>query len=126
MEEELSNAWGISSVLNYIVFVLLLIYTSIALSAYGMNFFKNPINYGGILLLFLCFIRIKKGFQTSSTPTIQRSKIRSVYMKSPKFSFPRMVIYFDSLEGKVLSRTIRIMYKKEALPVLKEMGLVEG
>ena len=124
LEEELSNAWGISSVLNYIVFALLLIYSSVAINSYGMNFFKEPVNYGEILLLFLSFIRIKKGFQSSSTPTIQRSKIRSVYLRSPKFSFPRLVIYFDSLEGKVLSRTIRIMYKKEALPVLKETGLV--
>ncbi|MGZ4056853.1 MAG: hypothetical protein ACXVPU_12410 [Bacteroidia bacterium] len=125
LEEELSNAWGISSILNYIVFVFLLLYTSMSLNSYGMNFFIRPINYGGILLLFLSLVRIKKGFQTSSTPTILRSKIRSVYLKSPKFSFPRLVIYFDGPEGKILSRTIRIMYKKEAIPVLEETGLLK-
>lgn len=124
LEDELGNAWGISSVLNYIVFALLLIYTSASLNGYGMNFFKNPINYGGILLLFLSFIRIKDGFQTSSTPTILRNKIKSVYLKSPKFSYPRLIIYFDGPEGKILKRTIRILYKKEAEPVLKEVGLV--
>jgi hypothetical protein len=125
LEEELSNAWGISSILNYIVFAFLLIYTSISLSSYGMNFFSNPINYGGIVLLFLSFIRIQKGFQTSSTPTIPRNKIKSVYLKTPMFSFPRLVIYFEGVDGKVLSRTISILYKKEAVPVLEEMGLIK-
>lgn len=126
LEEELSNAWGISSILNYILFVFLLIYTSASLNGYGMNFFKNPINYGGLILLFISFIRIKEGFQSSSTPTILRKKIRSVYLKSPRFSYPRLVIYFDGADGKILRRTIRILYKKEAEPVLKETGMVQS
>ena len=125
LEEELSNAWGISSILNYIVFAFLIIYTSFSLTNYGSDFFMHPENYGGLLLLFLSFIRIKKGFQTSSTPTITRSKIKSVYLKCPKFSFPRLVIYFEGPEGKVLKRTISILFKKEAIPVLEETGLLK-
>ena len=124
LEEELSNAWGVSSILNYIVFVLLLLYTSMSLSTYGMAFFANPVNYGGLVLLFLSLVRMKRGFQTSSTPTILRNKIRSAYLKTPKFSYPRLVIYFDGAEGKILQRTIRILYKKEAEPVLKETGVL--
>jgi hypothetical protein len=93
-EHELSDAWGIISMLNYILFAMLLIYVSVSVSAYGIIFFKNPINYGGLFLLFISFIRVKDGFNRSSTPMILRSKIKSVYLKSPKFSFPRLVIYF--------------------------------
>jgi|GEM_PF-1657798 len=125
LEDELGNAWGISSILNYIVFVLLLFYTSSSLGKYSMSFFKYPINYGGLLLLFMSLIKIKEGFQTSSSPTIPRKKVRSVYLKSPKFSYPSVAIYFDGPEGKILRRNIRVSNKKEALLILQETGLIK-
>jgi hypothetical protein len=74
--------------------------------------------------LFLSFKRIQDGFNSSRTPTISRNKIKSVYFKTPKFSYPRLVIYFEGPEGKILKRTISVLYKQEALPVLKETGLL--
>lgn len=123
LEHELGEGWGITSVLNYILFFFLFAYTAMSITYYGMNFFKEVINYGGLLLLFLSFKRIQDGFHSSSTPTISRNKIRTVYLKSPKFSFPRLVIYFEGPEGKVLRRTISILYKKEAIPVLESTGV---
>ena len=125
LENELGEEWGIVSVFNYILFILLFGYTAISIMYYGTYFFKQPVNYGALFLLFISFIRIKEGFLSSNTPTIRRSKIKSVYLKSPKFSYPRLVIYFDGPEGKILRRTIPILYKKEALPVLQEMGLMK-
>jgi hypothetical protein len=124
LEYELGEGWGIVSVLNYIVFTFLFLYIALSITNCGIDFFKHPINYGGVFLLFISFVRVKNGFITSRTPTITRSKIRSVYFKTPKFSYPRFVIYFEGPEGKVLRRTISVLYKKEALPVLKETGLV--
>jgi hypothetical protein len=125
LEDELGEEWGILSVLNYIVFAFLFFYTAIALSYYGIYFFKQPINYGALFLLLISFIRIKEGFLSSSTPTIMRSKIKSVYFKTPKFSFPRLLIYFDGPEGKVLRKIIPVLYKKEAMPILLEEGLIK-
>lgn len=124
LEHELGNAWGIKSVLNYIFFAFILIYTMFSVSYYGADFFKEPFNYGALVLLFLSLIRMKENFNSSSTPTIPRSKIRNVLFKTPRFSYPRLVIYFDGPEGKVLRRTISVKYPKEALPVLKETGLI--
>ena len=117
---ELGEGWGIVSMLNYILFAFLFVYTAVCTSYYGLSFFKEPINYGALFLLFLSFIRIKNGFMSSRTPTIERSKIKSVHFKTPRFSYPRLVIYFTGPEGKVLRRTIPVLYKKEAMEVLKE------
>jgi hypothetical protein len=120
LENELSEAWGIVSILNYLLFAFLFVYTAVSLTHYGINYFSQPLNYGALFLLFLSFVRMKNGFLNSSTPTIMRSRIRAVYLKTPKFSFPRLEIYFNSPEGKVLKKTIPIYNKKEAFPVLKE------
>ncbi len=124
LEHELGEGWGVLSILNYIFFAFIFVYTTIALSYYGSYFFKHPVNYGALFLLFLSFIRIKNGLMSSETPTIKRDKIRTVYFKTPRFSFPRVVIYFDGPEGKVLRKIIPVLYKQEALPVLEETGLV--
>jgi hypothetical protein len=123
-EFELGEGWGIASVLNYILFAFLFVYTAASASYYGLQFFKNPINYGAIFLLLISFIRIKNGVMSSRTPTIPRNKIKSVYFKTPRFSYPRLVIYFNGPEGKVLRKTIPILYKQEALPILKETGVL--
>jgi hypothetical protein len=124
LEHELGNAWSVKSILNYIVFAFLLFYISLSLSRYGAHFFYEPINYGGLLLLFLSFIRIKEGLMSSNTPSISRNKIKSVYVKTPRFSYPRFVVYFEGPEGKVLRRTFSILYQKEALPILKANHLI--
>ena len=124
LEHDVSEAWGITSILNYLVFGFLFVYISISVSYYGADFFKEPINYGGLLLLLISFVRVKNGFLTSSTPCISRRKIKSVYFKTPWYSFPRLVIYFEGPEGKMLRRIIPILNKQEALQVLKEAGLV--
>jgi hypothetical protein len=124
LEHQLGENWGIVSVLNYLVFAFLLVYTAVAMSFYGTEFFIHPINYGTLILLFLSLIRIKEGFLSSSTPTISRNKIKSVYFKTPKFSYPRLVIYFEGAEGKTLRKIIPIVNKSEALPILKESGLL--
>ncbi|MES2591533.1 MAG: hypothetical protein V4608_06590 [Bacteroidota bacterium] len=123
LEHELGDGWGVMSILNYLLFTFLFVYTGISVSYYGAYFFKEPINYGALFLLFISLIRIKNGFLGSSTPTIQRNSIKSVYLKTPIFSFPRLVIYFEGPEGKVLRKIIPILYKKEALPVLQKTGL---
>ncbi len=123
LENELSEAWGIVSVLNYLLFVFLLVYTAVLVTHSGTNFFLEPLNYGALFLLFLSFVRVKNGFLSSNTPTIQRSQIRSVYLNTPKFSFPRLEIYFNSPEGKVLRKIIPIYNRKEAELVLKENGI---
>lgn len=124
LEFELGEGWGIASIFNYLLFAFLFVYCAICISYYDINFFKEAINYGALFLLFLSFIRIKNGFMSSRTPTISRDKIKSVYFKTPRFSYPRVVIYFTGPEGKVLRKTISVMYKKEALPMLKETGLM--
>ena len=124
LEHELSEGWGIISMLNYLLFTFLFVYTAMSVTYYGISFFKHALNYGALLLLFISLIRVKEGFLSSKTPTIRRSKIKTVYFKTPKFSFPRLVIYFKGPEGKVLRRIIPILYKKEALAVLKETGLI--
>ncbi|MGQ0829180.1 MAG: hypothetical protein ACT4ON_12400 [Bacteroidota bacterium] len=124
LEHELNESWGIISVLNYILFAFLFVYTALSMNYYGFDFFLNPINYGALLLLLMSFRRVKEGFLSSRTPTIQRKKIKSVYFKTPTFSFPRIIIYFEGPEGKVLRKIIPVLYKKEALPVLKETGLL--
>ena len=75
LEHEVSDAWGIKSVLNYIFFAFILFYTMFSLSYYGVNFFKHILNYGALLLLLLSFMQIKEAFVSSSSPTIQRNKI---------------------------------------------------
>jgi hypothetical protein len=125
LEHELSDAWGIKSVLNYIFFALILIYTMFSVSYYGAGFFKEIENYGALILLFMSFVRIKNNMNSSSTPTIQRNKIKNVLLKSPLFSYPRLIIYFEGPEGKVLKRSISVKYKKEAIPVLQETGLMQ-
>lgn len=124
-EYELSESWGIFSVLNYILFFFLFAYAALSITYYGMDFFKQPLNYGALFLLALSLKRVQDGFNSSKTPTIPRNRIRTVYFKTPRFSYPRLVIYFDGPEGKVLRRTISVLYKQEALPVLKETGLLE-
>ena len=123
-EHTLGEGWGIISILNYILFALLLVYVAASVGNSGVHFFKQPLNYAAIFLLFLSLKRIQDGFVSSKTPSISRNKIRSVYFKTPKFSYPRLVIYFDGPEGKVLRRTISILYTKEALPVLQEAKLL--
>ena len=125
LEYGLGEQWGIISILNYMLFTFLLVYTAIAVTYYGAGFFKQPINYGALFLLLISFMRIKEGFLSSRTPTIARSKIRSVYFKTPVFSFPRLVIYFEGPEGKVVRKIIPVLYKKEALPILHEVGLLK-
>lgn len=125
LEHELGEGWGIVSVLNYLVFAFLFVYTAVSINYYGFEYFLHPINYGALILLLISFTRVKEGFLSSSTPTIQRKKIKSVHLKTPRFSYPRVVIYFEGPEGKVLRKIIPILYKKEALPVLKETGLLQ-
>jgi hypothetical protein len=122
LEHEVSNAWGILSVLNYILFFFLFAYVAISVNVYGFSFFKHVANYGGLFLLFISFMRIQRGLTSSNTPTIQRSKIKGIHFKTPPFSYPRLLIYFEGPEGKVLRRSISILYKREALPILKEVG----
>lgn len=124
LEHELGEGWGIMSVLNYIVFFFLFVYTAFSATYYGMDFIKQPWNYAAIFLLYLSFKRVQDGFHGSKTPTIQRKKIKNLLFKTPRFSYPRVVIYFEGPEGKVLKRTIPVLYKQEALPVLKETGLL--
>ena len=125
LEHDLGEGWGIISILNYIWFIFLFVVVAASASYYGMQFFKEPINYGAIVLLFLSLIRVQNGLVMSRTPTISRSKIKSIYLKAPIFSFPRLVIYFEGPEGKILRKTISILYKKEAVPVLQQIGLLE-
>jgi len=124
LEHELSEAWGIASILNYILFVLLFGYVSVSINMQGADFFRHPFNYGALFLMILSFMRIQQGLVSSKTPTIYRNKIRSVYFKTPFYSYPRLVIYFEGPEGKVLRRTFSILYQQEALPILKEAGLI--
>ena len=42
------------------------------------------------------------------------------------FSYPRVVVYFDGPEGKVLRRNISVKYKKEAEQILTEEGLLKS
>lgn len=126
LEHEVSDAWGIKSVLNYIFFALILFYTMFSMSYYGSAFFKHILNYGALLLLVLSFIQIKEAFVSSSTPTIQRNKIKTVHFKTPIFSYPRVLIYFEGPEGKILRRSISVKYKQEGIQILKESGLMNG
>jgi hypothetical protein len=36
-----------------------------------------------------------------------------------------LVIYFEGPEGKVVRKIIPVLYKKEALPILQEVGLLK-
>jgi len=126
LEHELGEGWGVMSILNYIWFTFLFVFVGASATYYGVDFFKQWINYGALILLYISFRRVVDGFNTSRTPTIYRNKIKSVYLKSPKFSFPRLVIYFEGPEGKVLCKTISILYKKEAEPVLEETSLISS
>lgn len=121
---ELGEGWGIKSTLNYIIFFLLFLFTAMSITAYGTAFFIHPVNYGALLLLFYFLAKIRLGFVSSRTPTIDRKLIHSVEVKTPWYSFPRVVVEFDGPEGKVLKRVIRILYPKEAIPVLKAHGLI--
>ena len=124
LEHTLSEAWGVVSLLNYFLFPALLYYVASAVTSLGADFFKNPVNYGALVVLFYSFKRIVDGFNTSKTATISRDKIKSTYFKTPRFSYPQLVIYFEGPEGKVLKRTIAAKYKIEALPILEETGLI--
>lgn len=119
-EHELSEAWGIISILNYLFFIFIFAYTTISITSQEINFFKNIYNYGVLILLALSFMRIQKGFITSKTPTIPLKKIKLTYFKIPLFSYPRLVVYFEGPEGKTLRRIIPVLYKQEALPILEE------
>jgi hypothetical protein len=125
LEHELSEAWGIVSVLNYILFTLLFGYVAISVNIKGGDFFTQPFNYGTLFLMILSFIRIQQGFVSSKTPIIYRNKIKSVYFKTPFYSYPRLIIYFDGPEGKILRRTIPVLYKQDALKVLQEASLLK-
>jgi hypothetical protein len=124
LAHDLGEGWGVISILNYIVFAFLFIYTAMAITYYGFDFFVHPLNYGAIILLLISFMRVKEGFLSSRTPMIERKKIKNILFKSPKFSFPRLIIYFEGPEGKVIRRVIPILYKKEAIPVLERTGLM--
>jgi hypothetical protein len=124
VEHDLSNAWSIKNVLNIVLFAILLFYVMGSVNYYGIYFFKEPINYGGLVLLFLLLVRIKENFMSSNTPVILRNTIKAVYLKKPKFSYARVVIYFVGPEGKVLRRKISVKYPIEAEKVLKEEGLL--
>jgi hypothetical protein len=126
LEHELGEGWGIASVLNYIIFFFLFVYNAVSATYYGIDFIRQPLNYCALFLLFLSFKRIQEGFNSSRTPTIERRKIKNVLFKTPRFSYPRLVIYFEGPEGKVLKRTFSVLYKQETLPVLKETGLLSA
>jgi len=123
-EHDLGDAWSVFSVLNYIFFFLLFAYTALSVNYYGAAFFRHIENYGALFLLLLSFMRLKNGLLGSKTPTINRKKIKAVYLKTPRFSFPRLVVYFEGPENKVLRRIIPVLYKQEAEPVLKSAGLI--
>ncbi|MBL7882846.1 MAG: hypothetical protein JNL69_02170, partial [Bacteroidia bacterium] len=121
-EHDLGEGWGIMSILNYIFFAFIFLYNVVSIIYYGSNYFINPINYAALFLLYLSMKRIMDGLNSSRTPTIQRSKIKSTYLKTPAFSYPRFVVYFEGPEGKVLKRIIPILYKKEAQPLLEKLN----
>lgn len=125
LEHELDESWGIISILNYLVFAFLFLYTALSITYYKFDFFLHPWNYGALLLLLVAFNRVKEGFQTSRTPMIPRHKITNVELRTPRFSYPRLVVFFNGPQGKILKKVIPILYKQEALPVLKEMGLLK-
>lgn len=125
LEHELGNAWAVKSILNYIFFGIMLLYNMVSISFYGLNYFTNYWNFGALLLWYISFMKIREAVVSSNTPTIPRNKIKSVHLKTPMFSFPRVVIYFEGPEGKVLRRSISVKYKQEAIQVLKETGLME-
>lgn len=125
LAHDLGEGWGIISILNYLVFAFLFVYTAMAITFYGFEFFVHPINYGAIILLLISFVRVKEGFLSSRTPMIERKSIQSIVLKTPLFSYPHLLIYFNGPEGKVIRRKISILYKKEALPVLERTKLLE-
>ncbi|HSH67815.1 MAG TPA: hypothetical protein VLB84_18890 [Bacteroidia bacterium] len=125
LEHSLGEGWGIISILNYLIFAFLFVYTALSITHYKLDFFVHPMNYGALILLLIAFRRVKEGFQNSRTPMIPRHKIRDVEFRTPKFSYPRLIIYFNGPEGKVLRKMIPVLYKQEALPVLKDCGLLK-
>jgi hypothetical protein len=124
LAHELGEGWGVKSILNYISFTFLFVYIAMATSYYGYDFFADPLNYGAIILLLVFFVRVKEGFLSSRTPTIDRKSITNVVLKTPRFSFPHILIYFHGPEGKIVRRRIPLLYKQEAIPVLKRTGLL--
>lgn len=125
LEHHLGEGWGVISIFNYLIFAFLFVYTALSITYYKFEFFQHPINYGTLILLLIAFNRVKNGFQNSRTPAISRDRIITVEFKTPKFSHPRLLIYFNGPEGKVLRKMIPVLYKQEALPVLKETGLIK-
>jgi hypothetical protein len=125
LEHELGEGWGVISIFNYLIFGFLFVYTALSITQYQFDFFVHPVNYGAIILLLIFFSRVKAGFQSSRTPMIPRNKIKNVHFKTPKFSYPRLIIYFDGPEGKVVQKIIPVLYKQEAIPVIRESGLME-
>lgn len=121
---ELGEGWGIMSILNYLSFTFLFVYIAFSVTYYGADFFVHPLNYGAIILLLIFFARVKEGFLSSRTPTIERKKIKNVVLKTPRFASPHILVYFEGPEGKVIRRKITILYKQEAIPVLKGKGLI--
>ncbi len=125
LEHELDESWGVISIFNYLIFGFLFIYVAMSITYYQFDFFIHPLNYGAIFLLLIVFRRVKEGFLSSRTPMIPRRRIKNVHFKTPKFSFPRLVIYFDGPGGKVVRKIIPVLYKQEAIPVIRETGLME-
>jgi hypothetical protein len=125
LEHELGESWGVISIFNYLIFGFLFVYTALSITQYQFDFFVHPVNYGAIILLLIFFSRVKAGFQNSRTPMIPRNKIKNVHFKTPKFSYPHLVIYFNGPEGKVVKKIIPVLYKQEAIPVIRESGLME-
>ena len=125
LEHHLGEGWGIISILNYLIFAFLFVYTALSITYYQLEFFMHVVNYGAVILLLIAFKRVKDGFNSSRTPAISRNKIVSVEFRTPKFSHPQLLIYFNGPEGKVLRKMIPVLYKQEALPILKETGLLK-
>jgi hypothetical protein len=125
LAHELGEGWGVINILNIIFFVLLFTYTGMAISYYGISFFREIWNYAALFLLIVFLVRIKESYLSSRTPTISRRKILNVVLKKPRFSFPHINIYFEGPEGKTLRRRIPILYLKEAEPVLRHTGLLK-
>lgn len=124
LAHDLGEGWGVISILNYLVFTFLFVYIALSINYYGFDFFIHPLNYGAIILLLIAFMRVKEGFLSSRSPTIERKSITNVVLKKPRFAQPHILVYFNGPEGKVIRRRITILYMQEAIPVLKAKGLL--
>ncbi len=122
-EHDLGESYSISSILNYIFFAFIMAYCFFAIAYYGKQFFAEPLNYAAIFLLILSMRRVQQGFNASKSPSINRSKLKNILFKTPKFSFPRLEIYFVGPNNKTLKRTISVLYKKEALNILEKENI---